>query len=68
MACALFTLIVGLNEWLQTLTARANLETIWGEQTADIQSILQQKVIPLEFPTSACGTLVVFRSWVIIRL
>ncbi|KAL0636068.1 hypothetical protein Q9L58_004974 [Maublancomyces gigas] len=43
MICAVFTLVVGLNEWLQTLTTRANLSTIWGEQTAATQSILQQK-------------------------
>ncbi|KAH0613893.1 uncharacterized protein LAJ45_02422 [Morchella importuna] len=43
MVCALFTLVLGLSEWLQTLTTRANLETIWGQQNNVTQSILQQK-------------------------
>lgn len=46
MVCALFTLVLGLSEWLQTLTTRANLETIWGQQNNVTQSILQQKVSP----------------------
>jgi len=44
MACALFTLVLGLMEWITTLTTRANLEAIWGQQTPEIQSMLQQKV------------------------
>lgn len=46
--CAVFTLILGLNEWLQTLTTRASLLTIWGEQSHTVQSLLQQKF-------SCCG-------------
>jgi hypothetical protein len=42
--CMVFTLCLGLNEWLQTLTTRANLQVLWGEQTANAQSLLQQKV------------------------
>jgi hypothetical protein len=42
--CMLFTLCLGLNEWIQTLTTRANLQVLWGEQTANAQSLLQQKV------------------------
>ncbi|KAF8428278.1 hypothetical protein EV426DRAFT_335548 [Tirmania nivea] len=41
--CAIFTLILGLNEWLQTLTTRANLLTYWGEQPDNVQSLVQQK-------------------------
>jgi len=43
VACALFTLCLGLNEWIQTLTTRANLETIWGQQSPMTQSLLQNK-------------------------
>ncbi|PUU76371.1 hypothetical protein B9Z19DRAFT_258126 [Tuber borchii] len=43
MACALFTLVLGLMEWISTLKTRANLEEIWGQQTPQIQSMLQQK-------------------------
>lgn len=43
VVCAVFTMVLGLNEWIQTLTTRANLETVWGQQTNDIQSLLQQK-------------------------
>jgi len=42
--CAVFTLILGINEWLQTLTLRANLLTVWGEQPDKVQSLVQQKV------------------------
>jgi len=48
--CAIFTLILGLNEWLQTLTTRANLSSVWGEQPQAVQSLLQQKF-------SCCGYL-----------
>jgi len=43
VVCAIFTLILGLNEWLQTLTIRANLASYWGEQPNDVQSLIQQK-------------------------
>jgi hypothetical protein len=42
--CLLFTLVLGLNEWIQTLTTRANLQVVWGKQSRDTQSMLQQKV------------------------
>ena len=42
--CALMTMVLGINEWLQTLTARANLATIWGKQPYTVQSLLQTKV------------------------
>ena len=45
-----FTLVLGLNEWIQTLTTRANLEAMWGRQSQQSQSMLQQKVRPLHPP------------------
>jgi len=41
--CAIMTMVLGINEWLQTLTARANLATIWGTQPYTVQSLLQTK-------------------------
>ena len=41
--CAIFTLVVGLDIWFQTLNTRANLATVWGNQTTEMQSLLQQK-------------------------
>jgi len=43
VVCAIFTLCLGLNEWLQTLRTRAQLSIIWGQQTVAMQSMLQQK-------------------------
>jgi len=43
VVCMIFTLVLGLNEWIQTLTTRANLEAMWGKQGQDTQSMLQQK-------------------------
>lgn len=50
VVCAVFTLILGLNEWLQTLTTRADLAKYWGEQPDVVQSLIQQKVF--DFPLS----------------
>lgn len=50
VVCAIFTLCLGLNEWLQTLRTRANLSVIWGQQTVAMQSLLQQRF-------SCCGYL-----------
>lgn len=44
VCCMLFTLVLGLNEWIQTLQTRANIEDMWGRQTADTQKMLQRKV------------------------
>ena len=41
--CALFTMIVGLLIWFQTLKTRSNLAGVWGDQAAQVQSLLQQK-------------------------
>jgi len=39
---ALFTLILGLDIWFQTLKSRKNLSDIWNVQPASTQSLLQQ--------------------------
>lgn len=44
MICALFTLMLGLDVWFQTLRARANLGVLWGSESAEMQSMLQQRV------------------------
>lgn len=41
--CALFTLVVGLDIWYKTLKTRSNLAVAWGQQTAQTQSLLQQR-------------------------
>ncbi|KAF7511302.1 hypothetical protein GJ744_004867 [Endocarpon pusillum] len=43
VCCAIFTLVVGLDVWFQTLNTRANLATVWGNQTTETQSLLQQR-------------------------
>lgn len=43
IVCGIFTLVLGLNEWFQTLRTRANLNTLWGQQTVAVQSLLQQR-------------------------
>lgn len=43
VVCAIFTLILGLNIWFQTLRTRANLATVWGDQPTETQSLLQQR-------------------------
>lgn len=42
-ACAVFTLVLGLAIWFDTLKTRANLETVWGRQDQVRQGLLQQK-------------------------
>jgi hypothetical protein len=41
--CAIFTLVIGLEIWFQTLNTRANLSNVWGNQTTEMQSLLQQR-------------------------
>jgi hypothetical protein len=41
---ALFTMIIGLTIWFETLKTRSNLSNIWNLQPASTQSLLQQKV------------------------
>ncbi|KAI9852818.1 MAG: phospholipid scramblase 1 [Thelocarpon superellum] len=41
--CCLFTLFIGLDIWFSTLKIRASLLTVWGQQSSEVQSLLQQK-------------------------
>ncbi|KIW09443.1 uncharacterized protein PV09_00327 [Verruconis gallopava] len=40
---ALFTLILGLFIWFDTLQTRKNLLNVWGNQSTQVQSLLQQR-------------------------
>ncbi|KAF8537609.1 hypothetical protein BDD12DRAFT_887278 [Trichophaea hybrida] len=69
--CLLFTLVLGLNEWIQTLTTRANLQVVWGKQSQETQSMLQQKfdccgylnsTTPLYVPDAVCSNDIVAAS------
>ena len=44
LVCALFTLILGLDVWFQTLRTRVNLGVVWGGESVEVQSLLQQRV------------------------
>jgi hypothetical protein len=44
VVCALFTLVLGLSIWFETLETRSNLMTVWFAQPASTQSLLQQNV------------------------
>lgn len=44
VACALFTLALGLSIWFETLRTRAMLGRMWDAQTAEVQSLLQTRV------------------------
>ncbi|KAF9698534.1 hypothetical protein EKO04_003558 [Ascochyta lentis] len=41
--CATFTLTLGVAIWVETLQTRRNLSVLWGRETPQIQSLLQQK-------------------------
>ncbi|KAH7398937.1 hypothetical protein DE146DRAFT_655958 [Phaeosphaeria sp. MPI-PUGE-AT-0046c] len=43
VACATFTLGLGLAVWAETLETRRHLSDLWGRETPQIQSLLQQK-------------------------
>lgn len=43
VVCATFTLALGLAIWIETLQTRRNLSVLWGRETPQIQSLLQQK-------------------------
>jgi len=45
VVCALFTMILGLDIWFDTLKTRSNLLTIWDAQPSTTQSLLQQELI-----------------------
>lgn len=42
--CGTFTLVLGVIVWFDTLRTRAELGTVWGQQTTAVQSLLQQRV------------------------
>lgn len=44
VVCAIFTLVLGLDIWVQTLKLRANLGQTWNLNTPQVQSLLQRKV------------------------
>ncbi|PGH26402.1 hypothetical protein AJ80_01900 [Polytolypa hystricis UAMH7299] len=43
VVCGLFTLGLGLSIWFETLKTRSKLGVMWGQQTPEIQSMLQMK-------------------------
>jgi hypothetical protein len=42
--CAIFTMVIGLSIWFETLKTRKNLSNIWNMQPNTTQSLLQQRV------------------------
>jgi hypothetical protein len=44
VVCLLFTLIIGLDIWFDTLKTRTNLLAVWISQPSSVQSLLQQQV------------------------
>jgi hypothetical protein len=44
VVCATFTLGLGVAIWVETLQTRHNLSVLWGRESPQIQSLLQQKV------------------------
>lgn len=44
IACALFSLALGLDIWFSTLSTKTNFGALWAQQTAAEQSLLQQQV------------------------
>lgn len=43
--CAVFTMIVGLDVWFETLKTRQNLFEVWVAQPPTTQSLLQQELV-----------------------
>jgi hypothetical protein len=44
VVCGLYTMILGLTLWFQTLRTRENLLTVWNAQPATTQSLIQQEL------------------------
>jgi hypothetical protein len=44
VVCAMFTMIIGLTIWFDTLKTRTNLSIVWNTQPNSTQSLLQQEV------------------------
>ena len=43
IVCSFFTLVLGLVIWFTTLETRKNLSHVWGTQSPEVQSLLQQR-------------------------
>lgn len=43
LVCALYTMILGLSIWFETLKLRSNLFKVWNNQPAATQSLIQQE-------------------------
>ncbi|KAL9106991.1 MAG: hypothetical protein Q9227_008027 [Pyrenula ochraceoflavens] len=43
IVCGIFTMILGLVVWFETLKTRANLSRVWARQSSPMQSLLQQQ-------------------------
>jgi hypothetical protein len=41
--CAVFSMLIGLVIWFETLKTRSNMAALWAQQTPHVQSLLQQK-------------------------
>lgn len=52
VVCAIFTLVIGLDVWFETLKTRENLSAIWNQQPNNVQSLLQQEVCCFPFRTN----------------
>jgi hypothetical protein len=59
VVCALFTMIIGLDIWFDTLKTRANLLTIWSAQPSTTQSLLQQELVCCGYTNSTSPPFVV---------
>lgn len=64
VCCLLYTLVLGLYEWIQTLTTRANIEEMWAILPERKQGALQRKfeccgylnwTSPMYFPDEMCS-------------
>jgi len=44
VVCGLYTMILGLSIWFETLRTRSNLSTVWNSQSAATQSLIQQEL------------------------
>lgn len=63
--CAVFTLALGLDIWFITLRTRANLNTMWGEQTPETQSLLQRKVCHSDLERMGKARMLTLRSSIV---
>ena len=43
VTCAIFTMVLGLILWFDTLKTKANLNSLWGQQSQSDQSMLQTR-------------------------